>query len=161
MYTTRRSGSRRRAAITAGLMAVVAGLSGGTAHAGLGESVDSVARDHSALHGQSIAVTKTVAYDRHEMVTASGVHCREYASRDGTVFAVAWSGPTQPDLKVLLGSHYNEYLAAATAHHGGHHVLSVATPGLVLQITRLPRGFVGHAHVPDLVPAGTSLTELY
>jgi hypothetical protein len=39
-------------------------------------------------------------------------------------------------------------------------VLSISTPDLVLQNSRLPRGFMGRAHIPSLVPAGTSVAEL-
>lgn len=130
------------------------------AHAGLGEAVASVSRDQTALRATTLAVTPMQAYDVHEITTADGTHVRQYVSRAGTVFAVAWSGRSLPDLKVVLASHYGEYLTAASAHHYNHHVLNVVTPGLVLNVTRLPRGFAGGAHVPALLPAGTSVQEL-
>jgi hypothetical protein len=149
--------ARRRAATA---LIVLGSLLAPTAYAGLGEAVDSVQRDHVALHGTTLAVTPMQAYDLHEITTADGTRVRQYVSRSGTVFAVAWSGRSMPDLHVLLAQHYEQYLAAATAHRGSHHVLNVATAGLVLNVTKLPRASTGSAHVPALVPAGTSVQEL-
>jgi hypothetical protein len=130
------------------------------ADAGLGEAVESVQRDHAALRGAALAVTPTQAYDLHEITTAEGTRVREYVSRGGTVFAVTWSGPSLPSLKVVLGPHYEEYVAAATGHRGSHHVLSIATPALVLYIRKLPRGYTGSAHVPALLPPGTAAQDI-
>jgi hypothetical protein len=65
-----------------------------------------------------------------------------------------------PDLKVLLASHHAEYLAGAQARRGSHHVLALNTEGLVLRVTRLPRGIAGSAHVPALVPAGMDIQDI-
>lgn len=124
------------------------------AQAGLGETVDSVARDHAALRGAALQVTPAASWDVHEITTAEGSKIREYAGKDGMVFAVAWQG-RMPDLHVLLASHYGEY-EAATMKHANHRVLSISTPGLVLDAMKLPRGFTGSAHVPALLPAGTN-----
>jgi len=130
------------------------------AHAGLGEAVESVQRDHAALRGSSLAVTAAQAYDRHEITTPDGTRVREYVSHAGTVFAVTWSGRSLPDLKVVLAQHYDEYASAATGRRGNHHVLSIATPGLVLNIRKLPRGFTGGAHVPALLPPGVAAQDI-
>jgi len=130
------------------------------AHAGLGEPVDTVQRDHAALHGATLAVTPMLSYDLHETTTIDGLRLRQYASRAGTVFAVAWSGPALPDLKLVLGKNYDAYVAAAGTHRGSHHVLTIATPELVLNITKHSRGFTGHAHLPALLPAGTAAADL-
>ncbi len=130
------------------------------AYAGLGEPVESVQRDHAALRGTTLSVTPMVSYDLHETTTVDGIRLRQYASRTGTVFAVAWSGPALPDLKLVLGKSYDAYVAAASAHRGSHHVMNIATPELVLNITKHSRGFTGHAHLPALLPAGTTADEL-
>jgi hypothetical protein len=85
---------------------------------------------------------------------------RQYVAPTGTVFAVAWSGTSPPNLQVLLAKHYDEYVAAASVHRGSHHVLSIATSSLVLNVTRLPRASTGNAHVPALLPANTSAQEI-
>ena len=142
------------------LLVLLGALLAPPVHAGLGEPVESVQRDHAALRGARLAVTPMAAYDLHETTTADGIRVRQYASHAGTVFAVAWSGPALPDLKVVLGKSYDDYVAAASGHRGSHHVLNVTTPGLVLNITQHQRGFTGAAHLPALLPAGASVQEL-
>ena len=129
-------------------------------HAALGESRASVQADREALNGSSTIVTTTATYEVHETRTADGTRLREFVNPGGRVFAVTWSGRFQPDLEKLLASHYPEYLAAAGHRRGGHHVVSVSTPELVLSIVQLPRGFSGSAHVPSLVPPGVKPEEL-
>ena len=156
----RTSGGARATRAACGLLTLVAVGFGVTAQAGLGDSADSIARDHTALQAQTETHMAMAAYDRHEITTASGTRVREYVSRAGKVFAVSWSGPSLPDLKTVLGGQYDAYVEAAKAPHHNHHVLSISTPDLVLQNSRLPRGFMGRAHIPSLVPAGTSVAEL-
>ena len=152
----RRAGACRRT-----LLPVVLGVfASSVAHAGLGERAESIQQDHVALHGTTLAVTPAVDYDVHETTTADGAHVRQYASRSGTVFAVTWSGRTQPDLRVLLAKHYDAYVAAASAHRGSHHVLSVSTPELVITVVRHARSASGAAHLPALLPAGISAGDL-
>jgi len=129
------------------------------AHAGLGATVDSVARDEAMLKGVDL-VTPTANYDLHEIKAATGTTVREYVSRQGTVFAVTWEGRTTPDLEQLLGSSYSRYLAEARTHRMGHHLLSINTPDLVASVVRLQRSSIGHVHLPALVPAGVAVAEL-
>jgi hypothetical protein len=65
-----------------------------------------------------------------------------------------------PDLRVVLAGHYPDYVAGAQAHRASHHVLSVATAGMVLRVVKLPRGIAGSAHVPALVPAGVNMQDI-
>ena len=132
----------------------------GAAHAGLGEPRESVARDHAALQGSTLTVTSAAAYEVHETVISDGTRVRQFVAPAGTVFAVAWSGRSLPNLQVLLAQHYPEFVAAAAAHRGSHHVLEISTPGLVLNVTKLPRASSGYAHVPALLPANASVQEL-
>ena len=85
---------------------------------------------------------------------------RQYASHGGTVFAVAWSGRSLPDLSIVLAKYFDDYVAAAAAHHGNHHVLTVTTPQFVISVVKHPRGLTGSAHLPGLLPAGISPQEL-
>ncbi|MBS0614567.1 MAG: DUF2844 domain-containing protein [Proteobacteria bacterium] len=130
------------------------------AHAALGENVASISRDHRILHAQSQSVTHRPAYERHEMTTTDGIRIREYAASDGTIFAVTWSGRTQPDLKTMLNGYYKDYTDAATRHTSGHHVLVASTPELQLRIVKLQRGFVGSARVPALTPVGVNPSDI-
>ncbi len=142
-------------------LAAVAGLAvAPAAHAGLGEGVASVARDHATLHAQVANVVPMQAYDLHEMTSRDGSRVREYVTRAGTVFAVTFNTRTMPDLKALLGDRYAEYVAVTNARRTNHKVFAISTPSLVLQIVKLPRGFSGSAHVPTLLPEGFSSRDL-
>ncbi|MBS0394709.1 MAG: DUF2844 domain-containing protein [Proteobacteria bacterium] len=155
---THRSASRRALSRTVALAALLATTS---AWAGLGEPVASVARDHAALHGTALNSAASAGYEMHESVLADGTRVRQYAVPGGRVFAVSWQGRQLPDLKVLLASHYDAYVAAARAHVGGHHVFSLATPDVAMYVMRRSRDVEGSAHVPALVPAGVAVAELH
>ena len=84
------------------------------AHAGLGDMVDSVARAHVALRGQPMSTTSlSGGIVRYEFTSGVGAQVRLDVNTDGRVFAVGWSGQTQPDLRELLSSHYAAYAAVA------------------------------------------------
>ena len=142
------------------LMLVVTLTAPVVAHAALGATVDSVARDGAVLKGVDL-VTPTTNYDVHEIKAATGTTVREYVSRQGTVFAVTWAGGTTPDLEQLLGDSYSRYLAQARTHRNGHHVVSINTPDLVASVVRLQRSSIGHVHLPALVPAGVAAADLH
>jgi len=129
------------------------------AQAALGASNASAARDHEALRG-TLAVTPMQRYEVHQIVSASGVTVREYATHTGPVFAVTWSGPHVPDLKLLLGGYFERYVTLAKTHRTGHHVLSIDTPDLVMSVVRFQRTASGRAYIPRLLPSGVSRAEL-
>ena len=131
----------------------------GSAHATLGASAQTVSEDQAA-YAASHAMTPQANYDVHELTTKEGVKVREYAARGGPVFAVAWEGPTTPDLRQLLGAHYARFQAELLAHRTGHHVLAIRTSDLVATVTRFQRTGTGHVYLPALVPSGTALGAL-
>jgi hypothetical protein len=130
------------------------------AQAGLGDAATSVARDRQVLRADTATTTSMPMYDRHEITTADGATIHEFVAHDGTVFAVNFSGPAIPDMKTMLGAHYDSYLAAAKAHRGNHHVMSFTADGMVVTIIKLPRGFQGAAHLPALLPQGVNAQDL-
>lgn len=149
----------RAAALLAAFGAVLLMAPG--AYAGLGQRVASVAADHEALHGVAQAVTAHPDYDVHEITLADETRVREYVSHAGTVFGVAWSGRSKPDLTVLLGQHYAQYAGAAGAQRvSTHKVFVMSTQDLVMNVVKLPRGFAGTAHVPALLPTGVLARDI-
>jgi hypothetical protein len=129
------------------------------AHATLGAGAQSV-REDQAAYSASHALTPQANFDLHELTTPEGVKVREYAARGGPVFAVAWDGPVTPDLKQLLGAHYQRFQSELLAHRTGHHVLAIRTPDLVATVTRFQRTGSGHVYLPALVPSGTAIGAL-
>ncbi len=129
------------------------------AYAALGESSASVARDRAALRS-SLNTVSMKGYDVHELTSESGATVREYVTSAGTVFALTWNGAQVPDLKLLLSTYYDRYIAAAQAHRTGHHVLSIATPDLVMTVVKFQRKASGQVYVPSLMPSGLTRQEL-
>jgi hypothetical protein len=131
------------------------------AFASLGGDASSVQADAVHLQG-SLRTTHAQAYTLHEIKIPTGTVVREYLSRSGKVFAVSWHGPWPPDLKQLLGSHFEEFQLANenATHRAGRAPLSVHTPNLVVQQGGHMRSFVGRAYLPDQLPAGVTAESI-
>ncbi len=96
------------------------------------------------------------------VTTPSGVTVREFAGSDGIVFAIAWSGPTIPDLETLFGSYFPAYRAWRQAHPGAGYRAPVAVrdPQIVAHAAGHMRAYSGSAYAPALVPPGVDLLAL-
>lgn len=125
----------------------------GSAAAVLGGDALSVQDDQAHLKSD-LRVVQTDSGPIHELRVGSATVVREYAGRDGTVFAVAWEGPWLPDLRRLLGAYFDRYADAAHLQQGTRGRLVIREPGLVVEISGHMRAFVGRAYVPDMMPAG-------
>ncbi|HTP38015.1 MAG TPA: DUF2844 domain-containing protein [Steroidobacteraceae bacterium] len=134
-----------------------------TAFAALGDPESSVASDASALHGEAREASRAL-YNLHALTTGGGVQVNEYATPGGAVFAITWQGPSQPDLRSLLGSYYARYQSAAAAsvqaRRGAHREFSIRQGDLVLLSVSHLRSYRGVAYVPALMPAGLAAGEL-
>jgi Protein of unknown function (DUF2844) len=131
------------------------------AAAHLGGDSDSVEADRQQLSAELRSIPMQ-QYNLHEIRAASGTLVHEYATRQGTVFAVTWQGPLPPDLHQLFGNYYQRYQAAAATpvRPGMHRQLNVAAADLVVQSTARLRAFRGIAYIPSLLPAGVSAADL-
>jgi Protein of unknown function (DUF2844) len=138
---------------------LIAALSPCIAAAALGEPEASVQTDAVQLRG-SLKVTARASYQLHEILLPSGTLLREFASADGKVFAVAWSGPAMPNLRQALGAYFDNYLTAAKGTHSGHHRLEIHGSGLVVQASGHMRAFSGVAYLPSAVPSGVNVGDL-
>jgi hypothetical protein len=127
------------------------------AFAALGGDVTSVRTDQAHMRGALIRITGAGTYSVHEIQSSYGTLVREYVSTTGTVFAVAWQGPWQPDLRQVLGTYFDHYVQSAQAarvHRSVRAPLLIQESGLVVQSSGHPRAFVGSAYVPQLLPQG-------
>jgi hypothetical protein len=125
--------------------------------ASLGDDV-SVQADQVHLKASTRVVARQL-YSVHEMQTQNGSTIRQYVSPAGTVFAVTWQG-FAPDLRQLLGSHFDEYMTSASqaAHRGrGAHI---ETGDLVFDSGGHMRYVVGRAFLRSKLPSGVSSDEL-
>ena len=130
-------------------------------YAGLGGDSATVEVDAATLQG---AVQHSVGshYSIAEIVTDSGNRVREYLDGAGLVFAIAWEGPSTPDLKLLLGGYFTTYATALAMqdHLGLRRAARVAGSELVVEAGGHLRAYSGRAYLPMHLPAGTTLTEI-
>ncbi len=127
----------------------------------LGEDISTVPYDQAHFNA-TLLVTQKSGYAVHELHSSSGVVVREYASSSGKVFAVTWHGPWQPDLKHLLGSHFDAYRVRlqAPSRGAGHGPVVIQQDGLVVELGGHMRDFVGRAYLTDQTPEGVSLEQI-
>jgi hypothetical protein len=139
------------------------------AHAALGGDVESVARDRAGIKATALKATVRTAqagtpsaaeYTVHEMTTPAGTLVREFSGPGGKVFAVTWSGPVMPDLRQLLGAHFDTYAAPAAAGPRAHAHRAIARGDLVVQSSGRMRAFSGKAYLASLVPSGVAIDAL-
>ncbi|WP_345816603.1 DUF2844 domain-containing protein [Paraburkholderia sp. PREW-6R] len=126
-----------------------------SAHATLGQNVSTVASDQTNLHAVAHTTTSQRAYSVHAITMPSGTVVREYVAAGGTVFGVAWDGPTLPDLKAMLGAAFDTYVAATATRRGTP--LAVSNSDLVVFSGGHLRAFSGYAYLPQAVPAGVDV----
>jgi Protein of unknown function (DUF2844) len=132
-----------------------------TSFASLGGNRSSVQADAVHFEG-TLGTTHTPAYTLQEIKIPTGTVVREYVSSAGQVFAVSWQGPWPPDLKQLLGSHFEEFQQATPNpnRRSGRAPLSVHTPSLVVEQGGHMRAFVGRAYLPNGLPAGVTAESI-
>ena len=126
--------------------------------AALGEDVSSIDADRVHLNA-SVRVMPAQRYAIHELQTPAGTTIRQFVSPAGRVFAVTWHG-FSPDLRQLLGDHFDEYMAAASqVSHRGRGV-HIETGDLVFDSGGHMRYVVGRAFLSSQLPSGVSTHEL-
>ena len=134
-----------------------------TASAALGGTVASVDADRVQVVGALTRIVRNDAFALHEIRSASGITIREYVNTSGTVFAVAWQGPWIPDLRQVLGEHFDHYQAAMRAPRRartGRGSIAIDDAGPVVQMSGHPRAFSGRAYLPALLPQNVALEAI-
>ena len=135
------------------------GLIARSASASLGGDANSVDSDMAALNGQKsqpseFVPSQTPSYSIKQFVTAKGTTVREYSAPSGPIFGIAWEGRRPPDLSVLLGSYYPEYVeAAASRNHLSLHHAVFQGADMTVVVTGHMGQLKGRAFVPSLTPS--------
>lgn len=129
--------------------------------AGLGKDAADILVDSAQMHGV-VKPESRPQYEVQVITTDTGMRISEYLNATGVVFAVAWAGPVQPDMRQLLGSHYADYTAALAAvnHPGLHRSARIDANGLVVELGGHMRAYSGRAYLPALMPANVAAAEL-
>jgi Protein of unknown function (DUF2844) len=144
------------------MAAVWAALSGALpAFGALGGDVASIEADRVRMQGTRRTMAAQT-YSVHEIQAASGTVVREYASSDGKVFAVAFQGRWQPDMRQILGSYFDQYYRAVLAQgiRRGRRPVVIDEPGLSVRIGGHLGSFAGRAYVPEKLPSGVRAEDI-
>jgi hypothetical protein len=143
----------------AALVLLAALLPPRTARAALGDDAMAVENDARQLRA-SHRVLERPAFSVHELATPEGTTIREFVGPGGAVFAVSWRGPFRPDMRTLLGNHYQDYVAAPRSAESSRTRLKIEQPKLVVHAAGHMHAFRGLAYLPDAMPAGVSAGDL-
>jgi hypothetical protein len=145
-----------------GMLALIAWLGfAAPSFASLGGASVSIEADRAHLAAKASTVVNA-DYTVNVMTLPNGGTVKEFERSDGTVFAVAWRGPSRPDLRQLLGSRFEVLQSDIAAHTGRrlHSRLSEERSDFVLHGGGHSGAFVGSAYLPQLAPAGFSVSAL-
>lgn len=133
-----------------------------SAHATLGGDSSSIETDRVSLGAQTPAgISTTATHSVYQLALPSGTAVRQFVSASGIVFAVVWSGPFKPDLRQILGRHFDTMLAyQADATHAGNPRNTVNEGNLVIESGGRMRDFFGRAYLQHELPAGVTLQDI-
>jgi Protein of unknown function (DUF2844) len=148
-----------RRAIASLVFGCLGALSAPLANAALGEPEASTQSDAATFQG-SVKVQERAGYKVHEITSISGTVVHEFVGSDGTVFAVAWSGPQVPNLRQALGKYFDAFVAGAKSQPRNHRHLQVEQENLVVRMSGHMRAMSGLAYLPQSLPAGIDLGAL-
>ncbi len=155
--------SHRSMRTAAASLALMVSLIPFRAQASLGGNVASVEADRAHMQG-SVQTRPSALYTVHEIQGTAGTVVREYVSPLGNVFAVGWQGQFAPDLHQILGTYFEQYAAgvkALKASYVGRHPLNLQLPGLVVEKNGHMRTEFGRAYIPEQVPLGVKVEDLW
>ncbi len=145
-----------------GLIALMAWLGfAAPSFATLGGASATVEADRAHLVARASAVVNAT-YTVHVMTLPNGGTVKEFESSNGSVFAVSWRGPSRPDLRQLLGSRFATLQSDVVVRNGRRLRAPLADErsDFVLHSAGHSGAFVGSAYLPQLAPAGFSISAL-
>lgn len=125
----------------------------GAGHAALGGLPEQFGSEGATVVSSASAAASN--YLTRDTTLATGTQVREYVSGSGVVFAVTWEGPILPDLKALLGKHFDTMVAeSARLPKAGRSRIAINRPEVVINSGGHMRAFEGSAWIPAEFPAG-------
>jgi len=123
------------------------------ARAALGDDVATVAVDQARMQA-TLQVWRKGNYAIHELALPTGIKVRHFVGDSGKVFAVSWSGGWRPNLRDIMGTYYDKFIAATRGKRAARGVARIELPGMVVVMGGHQRAFFGHVYLTDLLPAG-------
>jgi hypothetical protein len=133
-------------------------LNSTTAQAVLGEREESVTADLKAISGTRHQASDQAAYTIHEIANKH-LSIREYADKNGVIFAMTWKGSSNPDLMQFMGNFFADFKQASEQAP----LVRGRAPYRMLrgsQVSVVQFGHMGNLHgkmwVSDLLPQGVT-----
>jgi hypothetical protein len=150
----------KRAAL--GVAVLMAALLPHDASATLGQPEATVQTDVELAHAVIKSSEDRTGYRVHEIQLPSGTVMREFVAPNGNVFAVAWQGPTRPDLRQALGQYFGAFAAAPPrSKFSDRRHVQIQQGDLVLQSGGHMRALSGRAYLQSAIPSGVNLGDLH
>ncbi len=131
------------------------------ASATLGEAEISVQTDVSRARASIKSLQEREGYRVHEIQLPSGTVMREFVAANGKVFAVAWQGPTRPDLRQALGQYFDVYATAPRSKFADRRHVQVQQGDLIVQGSGHMGAIFGRAYLASAGPSGVNIAELH
>jgi len=144
-----------------GMAALVAALMPHAASATLGQPEITVQTDVAQAHAAIKYSEDRSGYRVHEIQLPSGTAVREFVAPNGTVFAVAWQGPSRPNLRQVLGQYFDAFASVPRTKLTDRRHVQIQQGDLVLQSGGHMRALSGRAYLRSAVPSGVNLGDLH
>ena len=133
------------------------------ASASLGSDLASIDRDVHHVSGDVQTISSGL-YSVYEVRIPTGTLVREFISPSGVVFALAWQGPFVPEFQQFLGAYFQEYTEALHSWKSpsfSRRPVFLRLKDLVFENSGHVGAFYGRAYLPQAVPQGVAIAELY
>ena len=129
------------------------------ARGALGDDVAAVAKDRARMQA-SLHIQQRGNYEVHELATPTGTKVREFVGQDSKVFAVSWSGGWRPNLRDIMGVHYDRFIEGTRGKRRSRGPVRIELPGMVVVMGGYLRTFFGQVYLTDLLPSGVQPQDL-
>ena len=128
--------------------------------AALGAAPSDFGVTQSATRARILSAAATT-YSVNETTLPGGTVIREYVARGGNVFAVSWNGPFMPDLRTLLGRHFDTLTSeTAKSPKAGHNQVHIVRPEVVIVSGGHMRAYAGRAWIESDFPPGITAVDI-
>lgn len=156
---TFRSDEFKIAVLLSALLIAVLGPS--IASATLGEPEITVQTDVAKLSASIKSSQDRAGYRVHEIQLPTGTVLREFVAPGGNVFAVAWHGPSKPNLRQALGKYFDTMVSAPKSKYSDRRHVHIQQGDLIVEGSGHMRALSGRAYLASAVPSGVNLGDLH
>jgi hypothetical protein len=108
----------------------------------------------------TLHIVRRGSYAVHELEAPTGAKVREFVADTGKVFGVSWSGGWRPNLRDIMGVHYDRYIEATKGKRIARGPVRIELPGMVLIMGGHQRAFFGQVYLTDLLPPDMSPEDI-